>query len=384
MTRRLLLSLIGAAGVGLIAVACADAEDGDGSPTAGDDGGASSPDGSGDGAARSDGGAADGAACDGCALDPVWPFAAATLPIDSRYDMLAAWGTSKADVWLVGSAGAAVHFDGSAWTATPTPTTQALYAVWGRGAADVWAVSNAGVVLRKTTGPWTLQNAIDANNPWTARAVRGVGPAALFVVGSGFIGDPDLGIFPASVMGSGRALPDGGTAWRASQGCFTCTDLHGLWGTGTEDLWVVGENGAAQHSAALDDAGAPRWVAKETATTQTLNAIWGSSPSDVWAVGEAGTIRHWTNDPSQRWALVPSGTTADLAAVWGSGPKDIWAVGDGATVIHYDGVAWSKRRPVIAAPNEAAPLRAVWGSGPEDVWIAGRGVVLHSTKAGGS
>lgn len=123
---------------------------------------------------------------------------------------------------------------------------------------------------------------------------------------------------------------------------------------------------------------------KETLTTRTLKAVWGSSPADVWAVGDAGTIRHWTNDPSAHWTLVPSGTTADLNAVWGSGPTDIWAVGDDATIIHYDGSSWSKRRPLIAAPNEGAPLRAVWGSGPDDVWIAGRGVVLHSTKAGGS
>ena len=379
MSIRLIASagLVGSALAGAALFACADSENAD----AGDAGGLVVPPPA-DGAA--DQGAADAGCGNSCAdaSRAAWPFTAVTLPIDPAYNLFGAWGSAKDDVWLVGAAGAAVHFDGTTWTSVVTPTNQALYAVWGRSATDVWATCSAGVVLHRagTSAAWQLASPIDANNPWTARAIFGVGTSALFVAGSGSVGNADEGIPFASVMAAGRTLADGGVTWRSSNGCLTCTDLYGLWGTGEDNLWVVGENGAAQQSTALDDGGAPQWTPRQTFTRKTLHAVWGSSPSDVWAVGDAGTIVHWTNDASARWTPVSSGTTSDLEAVWGSGPSDVWAVGDDATVLHYDGSTWSPRRADIPTTN--ARLHAVWGSAPDDVWIVGRGVALHSTKVG--
>ena len=51
------------------------------------------------------------------------------------------------DVWAVGSSGAVVRWDGSAWASVSSCTTNDLYGVWGSGANNVWAVGGSGKIL---------------------------------------------------------------------------------------------------------------------------------------------------------------------------------------------------------------------------------------------
>src|SRR5579863_5911400 len=55
----------------------------------------------------------------------------------------------------------------------------------------------------------------------------------------------------------------------------------------------------------------------------TLDGVWGSGPDDVWAVGN-GTIIHWDGEA---WSSRVSGTDEPLLAIWGDGADDIWATG---------------------------------------------------------
>src|SRR5207244_9013906 len=121
-------------------------------------------------------------------------------------------------------------------------------------------------------------------------------------------------------------------------------DLHGVWGSGANDAWAVGDVGEIIHW------NGSAWTADvvDSAATRNLNAVWGSSAGDVWAVGAGGTIVRWTGGGDGggapgapgfrlRWAGVSSGTTNDLLGVWGSGASDVWAVGDAGTILHFDG-----------------------------------------------
>ncbi len=45
-----------------------------------------------------------------------------------------------------------------------------------------------------------------------------------------------------------------------------------------------------------------------------LHGVWGSGPDDVFAVGDLGTILHYDGHD---WDMMPSGTDANLYAVWG-------------------------------------------------------------------
>ena len=73
--------------------------------------------------------------------------------------------------------------------------------------------------------------------------------------------------------------------------------LHGIWGDGANNLWVVGDKGTVLHS----NGGA--W---SPATTQfssmNLNAVYGSKDS-LWAVGDHGAILHYDG---KTWSQIPS------------------------------------------------------------------------------
>ena len=134
-------------------------------------------------------------------------------------------------------------------------------------------------------------------------------------------------------------------------------DKNGLWASGPNDVWMVGErhslatglplaiehfdgqsftNGAGQ----LDPQG----------SLPALKAIWGADANHVYAVGGNGTIVFWNGT---LWTSILSGTTEDLVAVWGSGPNDVW-VASATSMRHFNGQAWA---PI---PGLSSPPVAVW------------------------
>ena len=102
-----------------------------------------------------------------------------------------------------------------------------------------------------------------------------------------------------------------------------------------------------------------------------LNGIWGSGANDVWAVGDSGTIVHWNGTA---WSIVASGTTKNLHGVWGSVANDVWAVGAGGTILRWNGSAWSQ----VASPTTNG-LTDIWGFGADVVYVAAGDKVLRWT-----
>ena len=107
--------------------------------------------------------------------------------------------------------------------------------------------------------------------------------------------------------------------------------LHGIWNSGTENAWAVGENGAIHRYKEGS------WTLVEETPSIDFQAVWGRSPASVWAAGLAGRIAHWDGDD---WEEVDSGTELDLYALWGTQTDDIWVGGDYETLGHYDGSFW--------------------------------------------
>ena len=98
-------------------------------------------------------------------------------------DLRGLWGSAEDDIWAVGTAGTALHWDGTRWSPVGEPATFSLNDVWGRSPSDVWAVGSGGTILHYDGAAW----------------------------------QPEF---------SG-----------------TLQALHGVWGDG-ERLWVVGESGS--------------------------------------------------------------------------------------------------------------------------------------------
>lgn len=303
------------------------------------------------------------------------------------------WGTSKTDVWAVGSGGTILHFDGTKWLRTPTGVQNTFYDVWGSGPNDVWAVSSSTMLLHTAgfkDGAAVWENRPTAESEFNSvfiRAIWGSSATDVRIGGRAF----DLAESPSGTGDQFVLAPsaDGDVAWRPLPGTHTVTDI---WGSSAGDVWMTADNsvyvgfqrGMTLHgtpSAAGADAGGVEdsltWTEVDSQSNLTLESVWGSSASDVWAVGPAGTIRHIT-PADARWQKVDAKTTSDLHAVWGSGPNDVWAVGEAGTILHYDGASFepaSAQLPLGKKPD----LYGIWGSGSDDVWIVGDGLILHYT-----
>ncbi|OJY25089.1 MAG: hypothetical protein BGO98_08790 [Myxococcales bacterium 68-20] len=320
-------------------------------------------------------------------------------PLSPFHVLMALWGTSKNDVWAVGSGGTIMHYDGNAWSLTPTGIKNTFFDIWGSGPNDIWVVSSTEVILHGTgfqNGVAVWENVPTSLSTFSATFVRAVWGSSA--------SDVRIGSRAYSFSAAGKnytgdqflrtELADGGVGWRPIPSTHTVTRI---WGSSPTDVWMTADNstyvaherGITLHGTPSDagaDAGGVddslTWVKVDAQTNVSLESIWGSSASDVWAVGALGAIRRIT-PADDRWQKIESNTTETLRSVWGSGPKDIWAVGDTGTILHYDGTAFTPstvQLPLGRKPN----LRGVWGSGPNDVWIVGDGVVLHYTgpKAG--
>jgi hypothetical protein len=134
-----------------------------------------------------------------------------------------------------------------------------------------------------------------------------------------------------SVQGSGLIYRGDGSNFDPVP--FTGDVLHGVWGSGPNDVWVAPLTGALQHwngtgwtsSAALGASG------------QTWHGLSGSGSDDVWVVGDQGLTAHYA---SGRWAVSRTPTTATLFGVWSARPSTGWLVGGNGTALRWDGDGW--------------------------------------------
>lgn len=135
------------------------------------------------------------------------------------------WGRSADDVWMVGSKGLAIHWDGSAWTATTTNTTTTLFTVNGDpDGEEVWAVGGQGnaVVLRWDGSAWTDET------PQFSQTIPGVyaggtSPRAAGYGGTVYVRDGSPATWHADPRGQGGFF-DFHTVWEDDEG--------GVWGGG--------------------------------------------------------------------------------------------------------------------------------------------------------
>jgi hypothetical protein len=203
----------------------------------------------------------------------------------------------------------------------------------------------------------------------TVLSAWGTGPDDLYVVG-GPLGNSGF---------SAVAVHYDGAAWtQLSPG-----GSDSFWwvsGSGARDVWMVGENGRITHwdGAAFQDH--PRL------TTATLWGVWAASPTDAWAVGgtpEGGTAKpndvvlHWDGISWTQEMLPGMPLGRSLNKVWGTASNDLYAVGESGTIWHRKGSTWNLE------PNPATSnLFTVYGCSATDVFAVGGQDVLHTDGRG--
>ena len=165
--------------------------------------------------------------------------------------------------------------------------------------------------------------------------------------------------------------------WAPAFDTSTSGALSGVWGSGADDVWIVGgKPGAAEiyhyDGAAWSPSPAPEGV-------DLLVWVHGLGPELAYTVGTAGSAARWNG---RVWERLDTGTTQDLWGIFCVSSDDIWVVGGEPDVgppliLHYDGTSFS---PVSLDPAEnsrdATTLFKVWGIDGK-LWIVGQhGLIL--------
>jgi hypothetical protein len=222
-----------------------------------------------------------------------------------------AHGTSSSDVWAVGENGRIVHWDGGAFTEHASGTTATLYGVWAAAPNDVWAVGGTpgkgtaapnDVVLHFDGAAWTPSPTPMALGR-TFFKVWGSAPDDLYVVG-------EAGTVWHRTKPSGWSLE--------SQPPIATATLLTVAGCGPGEVYAVGGRDVLRSDGA-------RWTRLDVALTNDVNGVACGAPGAVAIVGFGGLKQRladgaWQDD----FADEPH---VDLHGAWADRDGGYWAAG---------------------------------------------------------
>jgi hypothetical protein len=191
---------------------------------------------------------------------------------------------------------------------------------------------------------------------------------------------------PASPSDAGASSGPKGTVL----GAFGTPPLFALWGSGSQDIWLVG--GTEQNidpglTPGFDGAPGPPpggrivhfqgkgWSDVQAPSPFALFAVWGSAANDIWAgggdgiVSGSGVVLHYDG---MAWSQV-SQLKDYVSAIWGSSSTDVWFAG-GLSIWHWNGTAIAP----VPAPKPPDTLLTLWGFSASDAWVGGaNGGLMH-------
>lgn len=182
------------------------------------------------------------------------------------------WGSSPADLWAVGGdsdamGGFAWRYDGTSWTEEPTLPADvagraAIWKVFGRASNDVWLVGSSGVALHYDGSTLTP-------------ATTGVG-TSLFTVH----GNADR-FAAVGGLGNGVIVEHEGGEWVDRTIDFAMPSLSGVYLGADDSGFAVGSYGSVY----TREGGA--WREEETGlrVDRNLHAVWVDPSGGVWAAG---------------------------------------------------------------------------------------------------
>ncbi|HEU0030344.1 MAG TPA: hypothetical protein VFQ53_06925 [Kofleriaceae bacterium] len=186
------------------------------------------------------------------------------------------------------------------------------------------------------------------------------------------------------VVGGRTALDGGPTvlryqdhAWSRVDTGQTTLDLWWAFGVAPDDVFFGGSNGTILRF---------RGGSFEKQTTPPISGvvfgIWGASSNDVWAVGDGGAAGAivWHFDGTQ-WTspALPAGTPSRVFKVHGRASNDVWmSCGDGS-MLHWDGATLERQLTGVDTPLFSVVTT------PDDVvavgGVLGQGQILEGTGA---
>jgi len=170
-----------------------------------------------------------------------------------------AWGNSATDFFVVGDG---VHyFDGNSWSEMVSSSYFNLYGVWGSSNSNVFVVGSFGTILHYDGINWTEIEYGGEFGPFY-NDVWGSSENDVFIVG-------EMGVI-RHYDGSNWSYMDTGTN----------KHLNSIWGSSGSDIYATGGNPDGPILLHYDGIS---WSEKDIGiTVKNLGSIWGSSDSDIF------------------------------------------------------------------------------------------------------
>ncbi len=330
--------------------------------------------------------------------------AASVQPLAGNVQLQGASALNNSDAWAVGSqivdAGqppapaVAYHWNGTAWSLTPTPNlgeAVGLQAVSARSPTDAWAVGFTNLGPRDHG---TLIEHWNGSTWWVAQenAVTGQGVELNGVV--------DLSSTDAWAVGGSSGLVEhrNGKTWSLvtlPDPNFTPATDNAISAVSANDVWILGHTINSATGLATSETlhfNGTSWTAvplqQPNTTNFGLNSLSAISATDIWAVGQVrpgstaanGTtlIEHYNGTA---WSIVPSPTPGfdpTLTGVAGRSATDAYAVGtelpsvDGgpkqALILRWNGTSWSSDGDGTIG---GSPMAAASFPGANTEWAVG-------------
>jgi hypothetical protein len=244
------------------------------------------------------------------------------------------------------------------WQLVASELDSALICVTGTGNDDVWAVGSAGLALHYDGSSWSKHDAAMTADLWWAHAFP-AGP--VFVGGTG-------GTILRYESGAFTPMTTPGTA-----------TVFGIWGTTPDDLWAVGGDPQAPGSAFVWRSAGDTWSVAAGVPSVPVTSffkVWGRDANDIRIVGADGVILHYdgtniteeSSPTNRRLLTVHVESTGPWAAVGGSSQ---------AVIVEHDG-EWKDVSPT----EETHPLLGVRLAGDAGYAVGSVGTVLRRTPDG--
>lgn len=272
----------------------------------------------------------------------------------ARFDGVCITGASEAFASSSAS-GALYRFNGTSWTAVPTPLSGPKNDLQCPGPGQAYVLVSGLTNYRWSAGGWAQ---LPTPGLTVARQLRLGVVSANEIYAAGDSGSTDRAFYKFD-----------GTSW---------TEITRRISTGPVRLWADPRGGAAYiHSSfgRLDK------ITPSSVVTMSyqpaLRDVAVNATNSAFAVGGNLFLARWDG---ARWAVdaPPKGTqsTRTLHGVWSDGASNAWAVGETSLILRYGGTGWSVvsdvNRPIAGSDG----YNAVWGSG-SDVWIAGENNIVR-------
>lgn len=280
--------------------------------------------------------------------------------------LLSIWGTSS-DMFIVGaddgSGPVVLHWDGAAWSRLDTSAYPGdLWWVWSDGGDQVYIGGQNGRLLTYTRSTGTVEQTVITNNVYTIFGVWGTSPTDIWAVG-GDISGGNPGII---VHYDGTAWTDVTTVPEGEQSPGSPRQAFKVWGSGPDDVWVVGTLALAMHWDGAEWTAFPEPVYR----TSVLTTVAGSGPDDVWMVGGPGNARvaHWDGTALVEDSPPPADIVPGFNGVYASEAHGVIACGENGSIYWRGATGWEADPRARAT---AWSFHACWLDEEGSAWAVG-------------